>query len=362
MTRSQHPVAALQAAGPRPAAPVRAGLPHTAALRRGEGAGPAHPRPPHVPAGGHGLPVLHLVDQAAGRRPARRRAGGRAARVRGRPAGQDDYRLQAPGGGRQRDQGLAAEPRGPARVARRDLQQGRHGPRDGRRRQLRRRRRSTSPPRASASPAPRSSRSCSPRRCGRASARSRRGRRRRRSVHPQGRRALHRQQLRGRLRRRAPRWPARRRSPTTRSTPRSRGRSRPRNVARLAAPDGHPHAGLDEPRDVARRPAPGRHAARHGARLRDVRDRRQAGLRHALARPARQERCRCPARSGSSGSTSVKSGKARVVELDDGTKMINRTKTKRRARSRTSPRQVGAILPDGGRPRHRRRARRSRAW
>ena len=67
---------------------------------------------------------------------------------------------------REGDQRLAAQGRvRPARVAGRDLQQRRRGPRDGRRRQLRRPRRSTSPPRASASPAPRSSRSCSPRRC-----------------------------------------------------------------------------------------------------------------------------------------------------------------------------------------------------
>ena len=42
------------------------------------------------------VPVLHLLGQAAGRRPARRRPAGRAARVRRRPAGQDDDRLQAP--------------------------------------------------------------------------------------------------------------------------------------------------------------------------------------------------------------------------------------------------------------------------
>ena len=129
-------------------------------------AGPADPRRPDVPGGGHGLPVLHVLDQAAGRRPARRRPAGRAARVRGRPAGQDDDRL-APAERRPRTRSTAWLPNGsrPARLARRDLQQGRHGPGDGRRRQLRHRRRSTSPPRASASPAPRSSRSCSPRRC-----------------------------------------------------------------------------------------------------------------------------------------------------------------------------------------------------
>ena len=54
-----------------------------------------------------------------------------------------------------------------------------------------------------------------------------------------------------------------------------------RKVARLAAPHGHPHAGLAQLRDDARRPQAGRDAARHGARLRDVRQRRQAHLRHA---------------------------------------------------------------------------------
>ena len=53
---------------------------------------------------------------------------------------------------------------GPARGARRDRQQDRRGARDGRRRRLQRARRSTSPPRASASRARRSSRSSSPRR------------------------------------------------------------------------------------------------------------------------------------------------------------------------------------------------------
>ncbi len=49
-------------------------------------------------------------------------------------------------------QGVAAQRERPARVAGRHLQQGRHGPGDGRRRQVRGQRRSTSPPRASASP------------------------------------------------------------------------------------------------------------------------------------------------------------------------------------------------------------------
>ena len=58
------------------------------------------------------------------------------------------------------------------------------------------------------------------------------------------------------------------------------------------APDGRPHAGLEQPRDGARRPAAGRHAAGHGARLRDLRHRRQARLRHRC-RPG-QSRKRLP--------------------------------------------------------------------
>ena len=47
---------------------------------------------------------------------------------------------------------------------------------------------------------------------------------------------------------------------------------------RPRAPDGHPHAGLEEPRDDARRPARGRHAARHGARVPDARPARPLHL------------------------------------------------------------------------------------
>ena len=67
-----------------------------------------------------------------------------------------------------------------------------------------------------------------------------------------------------------------------------RGRHQGRHAQdrRDRASDGHPHAGLDELRDDARRPQAGRHAARHGARLRDVRHRRQARLRARSARPS----------------------------------------------------------------------------
>ena len=46
------------------------------------------------------LPVLHLLGQAAGRRQARRRPGGRPQGVRGRPDRADDARRPAPGGRR----------------------------------------------------------------------------------------------------------------------------------------------------------------------------------------------------------------------------------------------------------------------
>ena len=95
------------------------------------------------------------------------------------------------------------------------------------------------------------------------------------------------------------------------------------------AQHGHPDTSLDEPRDVARRPAPGRHAVGHGARLRDVRDRRPAGLRDALPRPERRSVCRCPGPVGIERIDEMRGDKARAVELEDGRKMINRKKTKR---------------------------------
>ena len=93
-----------------------------------------------LPEGGHGVPVLHLLDQAAGRRPARRRPAGRAAGVRGRAAASRRRSTRAcrPPRRRRSTRGCRASSR-PARLAGRDLQQGRRGAGDGRRRQLRRR-------------------------------------------------------------------------------------------------------------------------------------------------------------------------------------------------------------------------------
>ena len=58
---------------------------------------PGAGRPPAA-GRGHAAPVLHVVDQAAGRRPARRRPAGRAPGVRGRPDDPHDDRQRAAGG------------------------------------------------------------------------------------------------------------------------------------------------------------------------------------------------------------------------------------------------------------------------
>ena len=92
-------------------------------------------------------------------------ARGRAARLRGRPDRPDDARLRAPGGGRERDRATGCPTTDGPRASLVAI--------DNSTGEVRamvggddyRRRRSTSPPRASASPARRSSRSCSPRRC-----------------------------------------------------------------------------------------------------------------------------------------------------------------------------------------------------
>ena len=188
------------------------------------------PRRRHAAAGGHGVPVLHLVgasqqvvDKLGGGQVGARQAfeggltvkttidveaAGRRADARstqwlpvaGRPARLD-------GGDRQQR---------PARCARWSAAT------------TTRRSRSTSPPRASASPARRSSRSCSPRRSKRRHlARLRLGVAQA-DVQPQAGEHVHRQQLQRRLRRASRRSRTRRRSPTTPSTSRSASRSGPR--------------------------------------------------------------------------------------------------------------------------------------
>ena len=96
---------------------------------------PAAARHPAA-ARGDEVPLLHVLDQAAGRRPARRRPDRRAPGVRGRPDDPDHDRRALPEGGRRRDPRLAALPRRPARLAGGDREQDRRGPRDGRRRRL----------------------------------------------------------------------------------------------------------------------------------------------------------------------------------------------------------------------------------
>ena len=145
-------------------------------------------------------------------------------------------------------------------------------------------RRSTSPRRGSASRARRSSRSCSRRRCARGSRPTRSGSRARavlrRAQEGQLHRGLRGQQLREQLRRRAHAAQTPRRYSDNAVYAQVGIKVGTRKIARLRAPDGHPHAGLAQPRDDARRPQAGRHAARHGARLRDVRRARPADLRH----------------------------------------------------------------------------------
>ena len=123
-TRSMHPVAVQEAARPRAAAHVRAGLPHARRCTRArKAAGAADARRPDLPEGGHGVPVLHVLDQAAGRRPARRRPAGRAAApsragCRSRRRSTRACRRRP----RRRSRTGCRSRRRPARLARRDLQ------------------------------------------------------------------------------------------------------------------------------------------------------------------------------------------------------------------------------------------------
>ena len=163
----QHPVAARKRRDLVSAAPVRAGVPDPAALRRGDGTGPADARLLEYPkedtdypyftswikpqvvdhlGGGQegaqrafegGLQVRTTIDASCRRRPTTRsRPGCRTPRARVRRSSRS--RTRTAWCGRWSAATTTARPR------------------------------STSPPRVSVSPAPRSSRSCSPRRCGRA--------------------------------------------------------------------------------------------------------------------------------------------------------------------------------------------------
>ena len=169
----------------------------------------------------------------------------------------DDARPRPPGRRRGRDrQQWLPEPRRPARSARRDRERDRQGARDGRRRRLQRRGRSTSRPRASASPARRSSRSSSRRRCGRASRPNSvwASQQARRSTCRSSQGDVHGQQLRGRLLRQ---HHARARDDVLRQLSVRPGRHQGRHAQGRPAgrADGHPHARLAQLRDDARRPA-----------------------------------------------------------------------------------------------------------
>ena len=176
--------------------------------------------------------LLHDLGAPAGHRPLRRAPG-----ARGRPARADDARPRPAAPGRARRRALARQPaERPAGGARRDRQRDRRDPRDGRRQRLLRRSRSTSPRRASASRARRSSRSCWRRRCGAASRRARRGARRSSSSTSRAASRSSRSTTTTTTTPASARSPARRRSPTTRSTRRSA--SRPARSGSRARPSG----------------------------------------------------------------------------------------------------------------------------
>ena len=114
-------------------------------------------------------------------------------------------------------------------------------------------------------------------------------------------------------------------------------RGRHRRSGRSGSPASRERMGIRtpvslEPRDDARRPQAGRHAARHGARLRDLRRRRPARL---AGRSARSKR-----RAGRhpDGSTLPRAGRTPVVLAK------NEDPPAARARPRTSPQQTVGIM------------------
>ena len=92
------------------------------------------------------------------------------------------------------------------------------------------------------------------------------------------------------------------------------------------------------------RPEGGRHAARHGARVRDVRQRRQARSTARSARvPTTGAATRRPARSASSGSSTRRDGKWKPKELPSGERLVNRPR-ERNVLDRAVAEQVGSLL------------------
>ena len=108
----------------------------------------------------------------------------------------------------------------------------------------------------------------------------------------------------------------------------------PRKVARDGAPARHPHAGLAQRGELARRPQGGRHAARHGARVRDVRPARRADLRHAQPRrPDDRKVTPIPGPVGDRGDRPRRQGRLQAA------------RGRRRASSRTASARGGCSRP-----------------
>ena len=287
-------------------------------LRRSRVASRSRPRATSSPRARTRGALLHDLGEAADRRPLRRPSA-----LRRRPEDQDDARPRPPEGGRAGRRRPDARGRRPDRGPRGDRQPDRRRARDGRRhRRLQRAARSTSPPRASASPGS----AFKPFVLAAGAAEGHRAPTRPWESKQKffdvpnsaGKRDVRRQQLRGRLLRHH--QPARARPPQSDNSVYAEvglkvGHAQDRPAR---AQDGDPHAGLDEPGDDARRPQAGRHAARHGPRLPDARApaacgsgarsgagkkgpvgiievRRPAAAR-SIARTTRRRTARCPSR------------------------------------------------------------------
>ena len=133
---------------------VRPGLHHRRPVRRRDRRGPAGQRRHQGAVARLEGSLLHLLGPSAAGRPLRRRP-----HLLRRAEGQDLTGPRGPGGHPGRG-GLDSRRRRPDRLGGGHQQQGRDDRRDDLRPRLRHRARSTSPPRVTASPARRSSRSC----------------------------------------------------------------------------------------------------------------------------------------------------------------------------------------------------------
>ena len=106
---------------------------------------------------------------------------------------------------------------------------------------------------------------------------------------------------------------------------------------------GHPHERLDELGDDARRPQGGRDAARHGARVRDLRERRRPRLRLAEPGPENPRDERAPGPVGIRRIEHEDDGKWTAITLPDGERAINRKRT-RNVLEKDVAEQVGSLL------------------